>query len=106
MEDDGSLDWKRSALRCVALLVLLLSPAGAPAVGCLILYACDIPWDGPSQCALPSSLLDYFGAFVFLPTIWLGPFLGILWLMLSISILLACLWHAGRALWQAVMEGS
>jgi hypothetical protein len=98
-------DWKQSAaLRFVALLVLLVSPVGAPILGFLLVEACDIPWEGPVQCAVPTALLDYFMAFMILPFVWVGPFLAILWLMLSMAVLLGCLWFAAKAIWQATMD--
>jgi hypothetical protein len=96
-------DWKRSpALRFVALLLLLVSPMGAPILGWLILLACEIPWDG--QCPVPTPLRDYFLALAFMPVAWLGPFLALLWLFLAVAVLLACLWNAALALWQATMD--
>jgi hypothetical protein len=97
-------DWKQSAaLRFVALLVLLVSPVGAPILGYILIDACDIPWEGPIECAVPTPVLDYFLAFLFLPVAWAGPFLAILWLMLSAAVLLGCFWYAGKAIWQAVI---
>jgi hypothetical protein len=103
--EDRPQRWKQSAaLRSVALLLLLVSPLGAPIVGYLIIDACDIPWEGPFQCAVPTPLLHYFTAFTILPFIWVGPFLAILWLMMSCAVLLGCLWYAARAVWQATMD--
>ena len=97
--------WKQSAaLRFLALLVLLVSPVGAPILGYILVDACDIPWEGPIECAVPTPVLDYFLAFIFLPFVWVGPFLAILWLMLSVAVLLGCLCYAAKAIWQAVME--
>jgi hypothetical protein len=97
--------WKRSpALGFLALLILLVSPVGAPILGYVLIYACDIPWEGSFQCAVPTTLLDYFVAFTILPFVWVGPFLAILWLMIALAVLLSCLWFAGRAIWRATME--
>ena len=51
-----------------------------------------------------TAALRYFLVFTFLPFVRVGPFLAILWLMLSAAVMLACLWHAGRALWIVIME--
>jgi hypothetical protein len=99
--------WKQSAaLKSVALLLLLVSPVGAPIVGYILLDACDIPWEGAFQCAVPTPALSYFLAFLFLPFVWVGPFVAILWLFLSAAVLLGCFWYAAKAIWQAVMEPS
>jgi hypothetical protein len=49
-------------------------------------------------------LRDYFLALAFMPVAWLGPFLALLWLFLAVAVLLACLWNAALALWQATMD--
>lgn len=96
---------KRSAaLKSLVLLLLLPTPVGAPIVGFIIIDACDIPWEGSFQCPVPAPLLDYFLTFTMLPFLWTGPFIGILWLILSLAVLFFCLWFALRAIWDATME--
>ena len=86
------------------LFLLLVSPVGAPILGWVFLDACDIPEEGPSRCPLPDPLGDYFLTLAFMPFVWVGPFLAILWLFLSLAVLLGCLWNAARTIWLAVME--
>ncbi len=96
--------WAGYAQRSLALLLLAVSPVGAPAIGYLILSACDLPWEGQVQCAVPTALVHYFVLFTILPFVWVGTFLASLWFMMSIAVILACLGYAGCAIWHAVME--
>jgi hypothetical protein len=102
MDDDLPSHWRQSAaLKFVAFLLLALSPVGAPALGLLLIEACDIPWEGPVQCAVPAPVLHYFLSFTILPFVWTPLFVAILWLMSALAVLLACIWYAGVAVWQA-----
>lgn len=84
-----------------ALFLLLISPVGAPIVGLVIIYGCDIQWEGAYQCVIPTPLIDYFLTFIFLP--WaLGPVLAILWTLASLGVLLGFLYFAAKAIWQIV----
>ena len=97
--DLRSKEWAICALKALGLAILIISPVGAPLVGYAIVYACDIPWEGPVQCAVPEPLLGYFLRSVFVPWAVAGPFLAILWQLLSLGLLASCLWFAGKAIW-------
>jgi hypothetical protein len=105
MEEDRRHGWRQSAaLQFVALLLLLVSPVGAPMVGYFVARACGLAWEGETQCAVPGPLIDYFVGFPIVAAIHLGLFLSILWLFLSFAVLLCCLWCGVKAVWQAMME--
>ena len=104
-QDERSERWKNSPILIViVLLLLLISPLGAPVVGYALAYVCDIPWEGAYQCRVPQPLLDYFLPFTILPFAWVGPFLAILWVMLSFAIAIAAICYLVRAVWQMTME--
>lgn len=102
--DAASNEWVISAFKAAGLVVLLISPLGAPLVGFAIISGCDIPWEGSFRCAVPGPVLDYFIPFTILPWAWVGPALAIVWLMLSLGLLIGCFWFAGKAIWQFTME--
>lgn len=92
--------WLRHSL---VLLLLLLSPVGAPLVGAALLAACDIPFEGVYRCLVPHPVLDYFLAFQFLPWMW-GPLLGCVWIALSFGIAFALIGHVLHGIWEVTME--
>jgi hypothetical protein len=97
--------WKQSAaLRLVALLVLLVSPVGAPIIGIFIVSECHLAAEGESDCIVPEVLIDYFIGFPIAAAMHLGTLLSIVWLLLSLAVLICCLFCAAQAVWQAVTD--
>ena len=91
---------RRRALRGLALLLLLtLSPLGAPVLGFLIAWGCDIPWEGAYHCVVPDWLIYYFGSFFFAALTSGGIVVAIEWLGLSAALVLGCLFCLGRVTW-------
>src|SRR4051812_45291679 len=104
MEDEKPHGWRQSAgLRFVVLLLLLVSPVGAPMVGYFIVRACGLAWEGKTQCVVPAPLIDYFVGFPIIAAIHLGTLIAILWLFLSFAVLFGCFWYGVKAVWQATM---
>ena len=96
--------WITDSTKAAGLLVLLLSPLGAPLIGHALIAACDIPWEGSFHCAVPGRLLNYFLRFAILSWIWVGPFLALLWLVTAFGMFIGCLWFFGAAIWGLAME--
>jgi len=94
----------QGSLRIVALLAMLISPMGAPFVAWAIEAACGIPWEGEYSCAVPKPLLDYFLPFGILPSIWVGPFLALVWYIVALAIPCALIWLLASRLWHAMMD--
>jgi hypothetical protein len=86
------------------LLMLLISPVGAPFVAWAIGAACNIPWEGEYSCAVPKPLLDYFLPFAILPPIWVGTFLAVVWYIVALAIPCALIWLLTSRLWRAIMS--
>lgn len=84
------------------LLVMLIGPLGAPLIGMSISSACNIPWEGPYECAFPEPFQSYFVTLFVVAFFPFGPTLGWLWMALSLGLLTALIWYAGRAMWEAV----
>lgn len=97
MEPDASPPGPRLiAGRIFLLLILLLSPVGAPAIGYILLGQCFEGFEAPTGCSIPQPLIDYFLPFAILPAVWVGPFLAILWFLSAAGILIALAWQIGR----------
>lgn len=82
VESSGWLN--RRSVQIVLLMLLVVSPVGAPVIAWSILAVCAPDWEAPITC-LPQPILDYVLPFAFLPWVWLGPFLGFVWLAISIT---------------------
>lgn len=106
MDDDRPLGERRRAAlaRLGALLLLALSPLGAPAIGLILIGACDIAWFEPAQCAVPEPLLTYFVGLTFIPMAAGGLLFALPWLLVAAGVQLACLGQAGKVLWLFLLE--
>jgi hypothetical protein len=111
---DPSLTFRQHFSRAALYLVILISPVGAPLVGCLISAACPddltvVP-DGPfalgfSHCGLPRPLEYFYQSAIFLPIVMFaraGPILSgclsLLWIVTAIGIVALLVRHLLRAL--------
>ncbi len=90
---------RRALVGLAVVLVLTLSPLGAPVVGFLIAWGCDIPFEGAYQCVVPDWLIYYFGYFFYAALTSGSILVAIAWLGLSGALLLACLAYAVRLAW-------
>ena len=95
--------WKRDPLITgTILLVLLISPMGAPLLGLIIIEACDIPWEGTYQCMVPDPVIAYFMVFLWGPFFLLGLF-ALPWFAISIGLVIRFAWMFVSSVWIAMM---
>jgi hypothetical protein len=100
--------------RAVGLLVLLLSPVGAPLLGMMFISICatdtSIQPDGPFAmdyvyCGVSRPLEHFYETAIFLPIVVFrslhpafGVVLTLLWFAMAVALLIAMLWHLLRAI--------
>lgn len=106
MDDDRPLSERRRAalLRLGAWLLLAVSPLGAPAIGLLLAWGCDISWDDSTQCVVPEPVITYFLTIMLIAMAAGGLPFAILWLLAAAGTLFGCLVQAARALWLFLVE--
>lgn len=96
---DHEASWKDSpAITGMVLLILLISPLGAPMVALATAPTCGIE---AGQCILPDAIMEYFILCALGPLFWFGNG-GFVWLALSFASVVTLGWFFVRASFERV----
>ena len=84
--------------RIALLLLLLISPVGAPVIGILLEIPCPDALYIPDRCVIARPAVLYFMQFGIMPSRF-GHAVEILWLLLSVIIAITLAWLVMRLTW-------